>query len=883
MHRGQRPNEHTKIKSVNNKKDDVPKFPLRLLKWFCKPEYHADIEGDLLELYERHFEGSGRKNAAWLLFKEVVKLFRPGIIRPIIIGQHLNTNGMYKSYFKIGWRNLWKNKGYSIINIGGLAAGMAVTMLIGLWIREELSYNKNFGNYDRVAQVWQFVTFDVEKSSYNSLPIPLAEELRSKYPDFESVTLSSYPREVILATDNKKLLKTGYYVEPHFNEIMSVKMISGSRSDLKDVNAIMLSRSLAKDIFGGEDPLNQTILFNEKVNVKITGVYEDFPFNSSFNDASYLASWGLYASLDNWVKNATNVWDENSWQIFAQLKEGADFEEASAKIKDIRMKKDNPPGYRPEFFLHPMSKWHLYSDFKNGVNTGGMITFVWLFGMIGVFVLVLACINFMNLATARSEKRAKEVGLRKSIGSVRGQLVFQFFCESVLTVVFSFGLALILIQLMLPFFNEVAGKQISILWTNPWFWALGFGISLITGLLAGSYPALYLSSFEPVKVLKGTFRPGRLAALPRKVLVVLQFTVSVTLMIGIVVVFRQIDFAQSRPSGYDRSGLIDVRMSTTQLYNNYETLRNDLLNTGVVYEMAESLGSTTDDYGGTVAVSWKGKVHQTNPLFMRNSITHEFGKTIGWKITDGRDFSRELADENSMIMNRSAATLMGFDDPTGETVKLGQLEYKVIGVVEDFIKDSPFKPVKPTLFTLDYKIVNMIIIKLNPSATVREAMIKIEEVFKKHNPGAPFEFTFVDDRYTRKFSDEQRIGKLSGFFAVLAVFISCLGIFGLASFVAEQRTKEIGIRKVMGASVFALWKMLSKEFVLLVIISIGISIPIAYYFLNNWLQNYEYRITISWWMFAATGLGALAITLLTVSYQSIRSASANPVKSLRSE
>jgi ABC-type antimicrobial peptide transport system permease subunit len=761
---------------------------------------------------------------------------------------------------------------------------MAVTILIGLWIWSELSFNKQFKNYDRVAQVWQFVTFDVEKSSYNSVPIPLAEELRSKYPDFESVSVASYARPTLLITENKKLLKTGMFVESYFNDMILPRMVSGFVSDAKDINSILLSQTLAKDLFGQEDPLNRTITFDENVSVKITGVYEDFPPNSTFSDVLFLAPWDLFTSFKgNNAKRAKYEWDENSYQIFAMLKEGRDFELVSEKIRDIRMKRNDPPRYKPEFFLHPMSKWHLYADFKNGVNTGGLITFVWLFGMIGIFVLVLACINFMNLATARSEKRAREVGLRKSIGSVRSQLILQFLCESLLTVFIAFTLSLILVQLSLPFFNEVSGKQIKILWTNPWFWCMGVGFSLITGLLSGSYPAFYLSSFTPVKVLKGTFRPGRLASLPRKVLVVVQFTVSITLMIGITVVFRQIEFARSRPVGYDRSGLVEIRKSRS-LIGHYGALRNDLLNTRAVAGMAESLGSITEDFGGTTNLSWQGKSPEGQSLFMVNKVTHEFGNAIGWEITEGRDFLKDhVTDSSSMILNESAVQVMGFKNPTNEIVHFGGKEYKVIGVIRNMIKESPFNPVKPSIFILDYYAVNVISVKLAPQMGTAEALSKIETVLKKYAPDAPFDYSFVDERYASKFAHENRIGKLSGFFATLAVLISCLGIFGLASFTAEQRTKEIGVRKVLGASIFNLWKMLSKDFVFLVVISVFIATPIAYYFMNNWLQNYEYRTNLSWWIFGVSALFTLVITLLTVSYQSVKAAMANPVKSLRSE
>ena len=790
---------------------------------------------------------------------------------------------MIKSYIKIALRNLIKSKTYSVINIGGLAVGMAVAMLIGLWTWDELTFNKDFKNYGRVAQVWQFVKFDVEKSSYNTLPIPLAEELREKYPDFESVSLST-GRENILSIDTKTFVKSGNYVEPSFLKMMSLKILSGSSNGLKEINSILLSESLAKNFFGTESPLNKIITLNNKESLKVTGVYEDFPVNSTFKDVSFLAPWGFLLANDNNAKKDRDQWDNNSYNIYVQLKEEADFENVSDKIIDIRVKRSNPPAYKPEFFLHPMSKWHLYSDFKDGKNVGGRIEYVWLFGCIGVFVLIIACINFMNLATARSEKRAKEVGIRKSIGSVRGQLVFQFLTESFLIAFISFTLSLVLVQLTLPLFNQVVDKRMTILWNNPLFWLSGLLFSLITGLLAGSYPALYLSSFLPVKVLKGTFRVSRFASIPRKFLVVLQFTVSISMIIGFTVIFRQIEFAQGRSVGYSRNGLIEVRMNTPLLHGHFEALRNDLLTTGAVYDMSESTGSVTIQYGGTTNVTWQGKEPDTRPLLMSNRITHEYGKTIGWQIADGRDFSRELVtDTSSIIINESAVKLMNLKNPLGELVKYNGKDYKVIGLIKDMIKESPFEPIKPTFYVLDYDAVNTINIKLASQMNTSRALGKVEEVFKKYNPTSPFDYRFVDQQYAQKFSNEVRIGKLSSFFAILATFISSLGIFGLASFTAEQRTKEIGIRKILGASVLQLWQMLSKDFVSLVALSIVLSIPIAYHFMSNWLVKFQYRTEISWWIFAAAGFGALCITLLTVSFQTIKSAIANPVNSLRSE
>ncbi len=792
---------------------------------------------------------------------------------------------MIKNYFKIAWRSLLRNKWYSVINIGGLAVGMAVSILIGFWVWNELSFNKNFKNYDRIAQVWQFVTFDAGKSSYDLLPIPLAERLRNSYPDFQRVSLSSFTREEVLTSDeNKSLLRTGNYVEPDFNEMLSLNMIEGTRNSLKEANTILISGTFAKDLFGDENPLGKGITINNKLRVKIAGVYEDFPSNSTFKDVFFLAPWELFAANDIYAKNAITSWDENSYQIFVQLRNKANFSEVSGKIRDIRMKMDNPPPYKPEFFLHPMYKWHLYSEFKNGQNIGGLIQFVWLFGVIGILVLILACINFMNLATARSKKRAKEVGLRKSIGSTRWQLIFQFLSESFIIVLMSFLLSLILVLLILPLFNDISGKRINISWSNPWLWFFGISITLITGLLSASYPALYLSSFKPVKVLKGSFNPGKFASLPRKVLVIFQFTISVALMIGILTVFQQIRFAQNRPVGYNQNSLVEIRMHTPQLYGSYETLRAKLLNSGAVQEMSESVGSVTDDYGGTTKVTWQGKDPDTHPLLMSNKVTQEFGKTIGWQIIDGRDFSREFSTDNaSVILNESAVKLMGFKIPLSESITWNEKIYKVIGITTDVIKESPFIPVKPTFFILDYKSVNVINLRLAPQMSINGSLSKVKDVLKECNPAAPFDYRFVDEKYAGKFSDEKRIGKLSGFFAILGVFISCLGIFGLASFIAEQRTKEIGVRKTMGATGFTIWQWLSKDYLILVVISCLTAIPVSWYYISQWLQNYIYHTELEWWFFAVPCICALVITQLTVSFQVIRAALINPVEALRYE
>lgn len=792
---------------------------------------------------------------------------------------------MFKNYLKIALRNLSRNKVFSFINIAGLSVGMAVAMLIGLWIWDELSYDKYHQNYHRIAQVWQFQTFNGEIGSQIAMPLPLGAELRNKYPEFKYVSMTSWFHDNILSYGDKKFSKTGNFAEPDFPEIFSLKMLAGTRGGLKEINSILLAKSVADALFGSEDPINKILKMNNKLIVKVTGVYEDLPHNTYLRNLNFIAPWALYVSDQPWVKSSEDQWDNNSFQIFAQLHKGADFKEVSQKIANIKKDKDKETiPFNPTIFLHPMREWHLYSDWKNGVHVGGRIQFVWLFGIIGTFVLLLACINFMNLSTARSEKRAKEVGIRKTVGSVRSQLIGQFLSESLLIVIFAFILSLGLVLISLPWFNEVADKKMSILWANPLFWLLSLTFILITGFISGSYPAFYLSSFNPVKVLKGTFKAGRLAALPRKVLVVLQFTVSVTLIIGTIIVFRQIQHAKNRPIGYSREGLIAMNMNTPELRGHYEAIRNDLLTNGGAINMCESSSAVTGVWSSQIGFSWQGMPPDLKPLFATIAVTHDYGKTVGWNFTEGRDFSRDFStDTLSMVLNESAAKFIGFKNPIGELIKWNNKEYKVIGIIKDMVMQSPFEPVQPTIFTLNYDWGNIILVKLNPQLSASESLGKVEKVFQKHNPASPFEYKFVDEEYAAKFSGEERIGKLASFFAALAIFISGLGLFGLASFMAEQRTKEIGVRKVMGASILQLWGLLSKDFVFLVIISFGIAAPTAFYMMSDWLQKYEYRADISWWIFAVTAAGAMLITLLTVSFQAVKAARMNPVNSLRSE
>ncbi|GAB4014176.1 ABC transporter permease [Spirosoma migulaei] len=866
-----------------------------LLRWLFHPDLVEELESDLDELFQQRVKLMGLRKARWRYLEDALSLVRPSLLKwkPVVY-QYNNypqpTNAtMIRNYVKIAWRNLVRNKSYSAINIVGLSVGMTVAMLIGLWVYDELSFNSYHQNHDRIAQVLENETLENGVQTFSSLPMPLSQELRTKYPnDFKYVVASTAGFEQIIAYQNKKFTKTGNYAEAEFPDLMTLKMIKGTRSGLKDPNSVLLSESVAKALFGDADPLQKAVKIGNKYTVQVTGVYEDLPHNSAFTDVTFVAPIDLL--FEN--KEDRHNWRSSSFDIFTQLNPNSRFDDVSVKIKDLfRKNAEDENRTRSALFLHPMNQWHLYSTFENGVNAGGRIQFVWLFSIIGVFVLLLACINFMNLSTARSQKRAKEVGIRKAIGSQRGQLIGQFFSESFLVVALSFGLSLAFVWFILPYFNEVADKQLVMRWTDARFWIFSIGFSLFTGIVAGSYPALYLSSFQPIKVLKGhgpslRFNIGRFASIPRKVLVVMQFTVSVTLIIGTIIVFRQIQFAKNRPIGYSREGLINITMNTPEIQGNYDAVRNELLATGVVADMGESSSPITGIWSSANNLDWRGKDPNRAASFGTILVTPDFGKVVGWKIKEGREFSRQFtSDSSTFLLNEAAVKLTGLKNPVGEIIKWHGKNWKVLGVVKDMVMTSPFEPVTPTVFMIDSKErgFNIIHIKLNPTVSVREALPKLEAVFKKINPAAPFEYRFADQEYTKKFAAEERIGTLASIFAILAIFISCLGLFGLSSYMAEQRIKEIGVRKVLGATVPNIVSLLSRDFLLLVFIAFLVASPVAWYTMDKFLQAYKYRIAIEWWVFALTGALAIGIALLTVSFQSIKAALMNPVTSLRSE
>jgi len=789
---------------------------------------------------------------------------------------------MLRNAIKIAWRNLRNNHIYSSINIVGLGVGMAVAILVGLWIWDELSFNKYHQHYDRIVKVMDNQGRSGRRNTNDYLPVPLAASLRTLYSnDFRYVSLVREAEDHVLSTGDREFTQAGSYMQRDAPEILTLDMVFGRRNGLSDPNSILLSRTVARKLFGNVDPVGATIKIDDQRSAAVAGVYADLPKNSAFYSSSWIAAFDLYgADMTDW--NNYNI------LILAQLNPGVKAGQVSRKIKGLLSKNVKGKDASHALFVQPMSQWHLYSAFENHVAvTSEELQFVWSFGTIGVFVLLLACINFMNLATARSQKRTREVGIRKVMGSLRRQLVWQFLGESTFMAILAFVCSLGIVWIILPWFNHIANKDIRLPVTHTAFWLVSAAFVVLTSLLAGSYPAFYLSGFKPIKVLKGQFRAGSHSSIARRVLVVVQFTVAVTLIIGTVVVYYQIQYAKDRPAGYAQNGLISMNVKVPDFDNKYELLKAEWSGTGALAGIARANYPITDTRGWNGGFWWEGKPAVEGQSFNTISVSTEYGNTVGWQLVQGRGFDQNLANDSSaIVLNESAVKLAGLTNPVGQTVKYApgwkpERFYKIIGVVRDMVKGSPFQTTFPSVMFLGGG--NWIFLRINPQMPVREALSKIQAGFKAVIPTLPFDYKFVDEEYGLKFEEEERIGVLAELFAALSIFISCLGLFGLASYVAEQRTREIGVRKVLGASVFSVWRLLSREFILLIAVACLIATPLSWTYLNHWLEKYAYRVRISWWIFALSFAGTFLITLVTVSWQAIRAGRANPVVSLRAE
>ncbi|MGF7037139.1 ABC transporter permease [Mucilaginibacter lappiensis] len=790
---------------------------------------------------------------------------------------------MIKNYLKIAWRNIINNKVYSAINILGLAAGMAVALLIALWVNNEFSYDRFLPDSDRLYQVRRNFNSNGETLTFSTTSLKLADALRSNIPEIEYVAESDGGSSHGLMVGDKKLYLDGIESGNDFFNMFKYPMLRGSAGTaLKDPFSIVLTQATAIALFGTDNVINKVVKIDNAYNLKVTGVIRDVPSNSAMQFVKYVIPFSFLEQTEVWMKVSHGSFGFNAFSIYVKLKPGITYAQVAPKIKNIEKGEDNINAKNSDVIMQPMPDWHLYSDYKNGIASGGFIEYVRIFSIIGILVLLIACVNFINLTTARSEKRAREVGIRKAVGSQRIHLIFQFLIESTLITFMSFVCAVLFVQLALDPFNRLTGTVIRIPFDSFTFWLVTISCVLVTALIAGSRPAFYLSSFNPVKVLKGTIQVGRSASLSRKVLVVMQFSCSIALIISTVVIYRQIQYAKNRPTGFSIDRLMATNLNN-DLSKNYPALKNELLQSGIIESISNASSPATAVNMHNNIEQWPGKLAGETVEMGIVSIADGYFKTSGMQMLTGRDFNNKASDTANAIFNEAAVKRLRLKEPISQVITYNGKRVKIIGVVKDALMGSPFAKAEPSMFLYSTYPQYNIIYRLAPNVNPHSAVEKISQIFSKYNPAYPFIYRFVDDDYNSKFSQEVLVGKLSGIFAGLAILISCLGLFGLAAYIAEQRTKEIGVRKVLGATVSQLWFLLSKDFVLLVIISCVIASPVSLYFLQNWLQKYDYRINIGPGVFIISAIAAIVITLITISFQAIKAAIANPVKSLRSE
>ncbi len=786
---------------------------------------------------------------------------------------------MLRNYLLTAWRSLLRNRVYGFINIAGLATGLAVALVIGLWAYHEYSYDKFLPDYDRIYQVRRNFDSNGEILNFTTTSLKLSDAIR-QVPEIERVVVSDWMGPHGLMVGEKKLISSGAIADDGFLDMFRFPALRGNvGTAMKDPYSIVLTESLAKALFGNADPLGQMVRFENKQDLKVTAVLKDVPANSSLQ-FSYVIPLSYYESASH-MKNARTSFANNAWQQFAQLREGVSQEQVAPKLRFITRSEQNYNAQKSEVVLQPMARWHLYSQYINGRDLGGFIDYVRMFLLIGLAVLLIACINFINLSTARSEKRAREVGVRKAVGSLRSDLLLQFLLESFCMTLIAFVLASLLVEISLPYFNRLTGRDVRIPYGDPRYWVLLLVLVLVTSLAAGARPAIFMSGFRPVQVLKGRLYKGRASALPRKVLVVVQFTCSIALIVSTAVVYRQVQHVKDRPTGFDLNSLV-MTYTSGDLGKNYTALRNELLQKKLVSSITQASSPATDIYWHSGLDNWPGKYPDENIEMATVIIGEDYFKTMGISFVQGREFA-SLNDTTRVIFNETAMQQMRINDPVGKKITWGEEPYEIIGVVKDALIASPFSKAEPMMFLTNPGTQGALIYRLTNRLPADRMLAELTTIFNRYNPSFPYDYHFADSDYAAKFNTEIMIGRLSGIFAALAVLISCLGLFGLAAYMAEQRNKEIGIRKVLGASVLQVWMLLSKDFMLLVGISILIAAPLAWYFLSRWLNGYEYRVVLGAGVFLLAGVLAMVITLLTVSVQSVRAALANPVSSLKDE
>jgi ABC-type antimicrobial peptide transport system permease subunit len=786
---------------------------------------------------------------------------------------------MFKNYFKIALRHLGKNKGYAFINMIGLSLGMACAILILLWVNDEIQYNKFHQHYTQLYQVLETQTYDGKKFTFSAMPGGFGPAVKQELPEIKYAARSDWGSRLLFTLGDKSIYEIGYYTDPDFLRMFSFPLLQGElEKQLKDPSSIILTNKMAEKFFGKENAIGKTLKINNDKLVTVSGVVQDPPTNSSLR-FSWLANFKIYEDKNEWLKS----WGNNGIQTYVELKPGSDVNSLNKKFYDFIQRKDTTAVARP--FLFAINDWRLRYNFEEGKQVGGRIEYVRLFSIIALLIIVIACINFMNLATARSEQRAREVGVRKVMGAGRGMLVRQFFGESLVMAIVAMVIASLIVFAVLPLFNTLVEKTLHFDFTNPVIWGGLPLIAITCGLLAGSYPSLYLSSFNPITVFRG-LRIGKNSTIAyiRKGLVITQFVISIVLIISTIIIYRQIQHVKDRQLGYDKDRVLYSRLRGN-MNEHFNTIRQSLLGTGVVENAAVSnsrvldLGSSSGDF------SWQGKNPSSQVLVTTEWVGPHYISTMKMQIKQGRDFYTDgVSDSSNIIINETFASIMGKQNPVGEMLKRDDnRQLQIVGVVKDFIYNDMYRKPEPLILFCQPSSVDILLVRLKSGTNIKEAVAKVESVIKTHAPGYPFEYKFMDDEFNNLFKNEMLIGKLSRLFAFLTILISCIGLFGLAAYTAERRTKEIGIRKVLGATVSNVVTLLSKDFLRLVGIASVIAFPLAYWAMYNWLQDFAYRISISWWVFIAAGILALLIALLTVSFQAVKAAVMNPVNSLRSE
>lgn len=787
---------------------------------------------------------------------------------------------MWKNYFKIAWRNITRSKGYAFINIGGLGIGMAASILILIWVQFEVSVDRFYENSDRIYAAWRNSEMQGEISSWDYTPAPYAPALKEEYPEVEEVARITEWDPFLLAVGENKFTEQTTFTDPGFFKIFSFEVVEGDPVEaLSAPDNIVLTESLAQKLFGESSAIGKTVKAENQLDFEVKAVIKDLPENTAFPFTAFLSFKKLEAM--GWVDD---FWGNNSYRTFTMLAEGTDIAIFNDKFKGFT-KKYWTGGDDISDFLFPVKDLHLYSKFENGQSVGGKIELIRMFGIVSVIVLIIAGINFVNLSTAQSEKRSKEVGIRKISGAGKSMLIGQFLAESILIALCAYVLALVIVSLTFPWFTDLIGQELSNPFYQPFFWILSIVYILFVGILAGSYPAFLMSSFNPTVIFKSKLGVKRnLGIRPREVLVVFQFAVVVALISSVWIIRDQVEFVQNRDMGINENNLI-FHQVTESIRKNKVAMRNELMALPEVESVTYTFSPLTEIYSDTNSMDWQGKDPDYKPNISRMGEDANLVKTAGMELIAGRDIDifNHAGDSSSAIINEKTVEIMGFDEPIGQVIKDDDYEFTVVGVVKDFIMESPFEEARPIVVIGPERNLNFIHIRLKDGENMVNSLASVEQVFAKFDPESPFEYKFVDQENEQKFKSQKQIAALTSLFSGLAVVISCMGLFGLATFIAERRKKEISVRKVLGASVSSLVALLSSEFSKLVLVSVIIGIPLSWYFMKDWLDTFDYRTSIDWKIFVLTGIITLGIALLTVSFQAIKAALINPANTLKSE